>query len=126
MSSMEETSRTAPLEVATTYLDSWKAGDFDTLRSLFADDVTFRGVLGSCDGIDETLAGLQGMGTLVDRFDVRKMIADGTDVITWYDFRTTTGIVMPTVNWSHLNADGRIDAIRVVFDPRPLLASQQS
>jgi ketosteroid isomerase-like protein len=122
---MAETLHTDPLRVARTYLDSWAAGDFDTLRGLFADDVTFRGVLGSCDGIDETVAGLQGMGALVDRFDVQKMIADDTDVITWYDFRTTTGLSMPTVNWSHLNADGRIDAIRVVFDPRELLASSQ-
>ena len=78
---------TSPREAATTYLDAWKAGDFDTLRDLFADDVTFHGVL---------------------------------------DFHTTTGVSMPTVNWSHLNGDGKIDAIRVTFDPRPLLDSHRS
>jgi hypothetical protein len=28
-------------EVGATYFDAWRAGDFDTLRSILADDVTF-------------------------------------------------------------------------------------
>jgi hypothetical protein len=64
------------------------------------------------------------MGRLIRDFDVQKMLADDSDVITWYEFDTTTGVSMPTVNWSHLDADGKIDAIRLTFDPRPLLDSQ--
>jgi ketosteroid isomerase-like protein len=31
-----------PAKTAQTYFESWQAKDFDTLRSLLADDVTFR------------------------------------------------------------------------------------
>lgn len=111
-----------PRTLATTYLTSWKTGDFDTLRSILADDVTFRGVLGATDGIDDTLAGLRGMAAIVTDFQVQAMVVDGDDVMTWYDFHTTVTDPMPTVNWSHVQS-GKITAIRAVFDPRPLLAA---
>jgi ketosteroid isomerase-like protein len=34
---------TPAIEAATTYFDAWKAEDFDRLRSVLADDVTFTG-----------------------------------------------------------------------------------
>jgi ketosteroid isomerase-like protein len=37
-------------KVATTYFDAWKANDFDTMRSLVADDVTFAGSLAQLEG----------------------------------------------------------------------------
>ncbi len=111
-----------PRTLATTYLASWKTGDFDTLRSLLADDVTFRGVLGATDGIDDTLAGLQRMAAIVTDFQVQQMVVDGDDVMTWYDLHTTVCDPMPTVNWSHVQS-GKITAIHVVFDPRPLVAA---
>ena len=40
---------------AETYLRSWQAKDFDTLRSILADDVTFRGPLGKADGADDCI-----------------------------------------------------------------------
>ena len=121
---MEEDARA----IATAYLDSWKARDFATLRGLLADHVTFRGVLGATDGVKATLAGLEGMARVVADFRVRRMVAEGDghggwDVMTWYDFHTTVCDPMPTVNWSHVE-NGRITAIRAVFDPRPLLAAQ--
>jgi ketosteroid isomerase-like protein len=33
-------------KVASTYFDAWKVNDFDTMRSLVDDDVTFAGPLG--------------------------------------------------------------------------------
>jgi limonene-1,2-epoxide hydrolase len=111
-----------PRTLATTYLTSWQRQDFDTLRGTLADDVTFRGVLGATDGIDDALAGLRGMAAIVMEFRVQAMVADGDDVMTWYDFHSSVAEPMPTVNWSHVR-DGKIAAIRAVFDPRPLLAA---
>ena len=45
--------------------------------------------------------------------------------MTWYEFHTTVCDPMPTVNCSHVE-NGRITAIRAVFDPRPLLAATGS
>ncbi len=50
-----------PRSLAETYFRSWKEQDFDTLRSVLSDDVTFRGPLGQADGADECITGLQGM-----------------------------------------------------------------
>ena len=113
--------------IATAYLDSWKAHDWDTLRGLLADDVTFHGVLGTTAGVDATLAGLQGMSRVVADFHVHKRVAEGDatgwDVMTWYDFHTPVCDPLPTVNWSRIE-NGRITAIHAVFDPRPLLEAQ--
>ena len=112
---------TDPRSLATTYLTSWKAGDFDAIRAILTDDVSFRGVLGATDGIDETIAGLQGMARMIRDIEVVRMVAEGDDVMTWYDLHTTVAPdPVPTVNWSHVR-DGKIAAIRAVFDPRPLL-----
>jgi hypothetical protein len=110
-----------PARAAQTYFASWKAKDFDTLRSLLADDVTFRGPMGTADGIEECLKGLEGMSHLIDDIAIQKIFVDGPDVLTWYDLKSN-GVTVPTVNWSHLEG-GQISTINALFDPRPLLSS---
>ena len=50
--------------IAAYYFDAWKARDWAALRSLLADDVTFRGPLGSADDAEECMPGLRGIGSL--------------------------------------------------------------
>jgi hypothetical protein len=107
-----------PAEVARSYFASWQAKDFDTLRSLLADDVTFRGPMGTAEGIEECLKGLEGMANLIDDIRIEKIFVDGPDVLTWYDLQAGEK-TLPTVNWSHLES-GKITRIRGLFDPRPL------
>jgi limonene-1,2-epoxide hydrolase len=109
--------------IAQTYFDAWRSRDFDRLRSILADDVSFRGPLGTTDGADATIAGLRGMTENVMRdIDISLMAVDGSDVLTWYDLHTSTTEPLPTVNWSHVE-NGLISRIRAVFDPRPLFPS---
>jgi ketosteroid isomerase-like protein len=110
-----------PKTVATTYFTAWKAKDFDTLRSLLADEVTFRGSLGTADGIDECLRGLEGIGHMITDIVIQQIFVEGNDVLTWYDLHTNKADPVPTANWSHLEG-GKITAIRAAFDPRPLIA----
>jgi hypothetical protein len=37
-------------KVASAYFDAWKVNDFDTMRSLLEDNVTFEGPLAQLDG----------------------------------------------------------------------------
>lgn len=107
--------------VARTYFDSWRGHDFDRLRTVLADDVTFRGPLGAADGADACLEGLRGMAThLMRDVVIQAMTVDGPDVLTWFELHTDGADPVPTVNWSRVE-DGRITRIRVTFDPRPLL-----
>jgi ketosteroid isomerase-like protein len=115
------TSPAALREIAENYFRSWRDGDFETLRSLFADEVTFRGPLGSADGAEECVAGMRGMHQMITDIVVDKIFVTGDDVLTWYDLHTKEAPPMPTANWSHVE-NGRITEIRAVFDPRPLFA----
>lgn len=106
--------------VAETYFDAWRTRDFDRLRSVLAPDVSFVGVMGVADGADACLAGLRGMAeSIMDDLVLHARVADGDDVITWFDLVTKDGATLPTANWSHVE-DGLITRIRVTFDPRPL------
>jgi hypothetical protein len=111
-----------PRTIAATYFSSWKDRDFSTLRSLLADDVTFRGPLASIDGADSCVEGLTGMAQIVTDIVVQKTFADGPDVLTWFDLHTTVAPPCPTANWSRVE-NGKITSIRVAFDARGLAPS---
>jgi hypothetical protein len=110
-------------DVGDAYFEAWQAGDFTRLRSILADDATFDGPLGHASNADECVAGLRRMSQLMTGIVVRKTFVDGPDVLTWFDLHTTQTGPMPTVNWRHVE-NGKITAIRVTFDPRPLTAGQ--
>jgi hypothetical protein len=108
--------------LASTYFSAWKEKDFEKLRSVLADGVTFAGPMGTANGADECLKGLQGMAERMEDIIILAMISDGSDVITWYELRMRRVDPLPTANWSHIE-DGRITSIHATFDPRPLLAA---
>ncbi|MGU3290928.1 nuclear transport factor 2 family protein [Williamsia sp. M5A3_1d] len=108
-------------EISATYFSAWKDKDFDTLRSILADDVTFDGPLASLDNADDCVAGLRGMSEILADLEILKVAVDGPDVITWFRLHTTVAEPAPTVNWQTV-VDGKISAIRVVFDPRQLVS----
>lgn len=110
----------SPAAVAAAYFDAWKSRDAERVRPLLHDDVTFAGALGATQGAAETLEGLGRMFAMTKQVEVIKRWVDGPDVLTWFELRTADAGPLPIVNWSHV-VDGRIDRIRVTFDPRPLL-----
>jgi ketosteroid isomerase-like protein len=107
--------------VAERYFAGWRSRDFESVRNLLADDVTFRGPLGTADGADECVAGLRGLSQLMTGIDIQTMVVDGDDVITWYDLHTRDASPTATANWMHLS-DGKIARIRATFDPRAIIA----
>lgn len=106
--------------VALTYFEAWRTRDFDRLRTVLADDVTFRGPMGQADDADACIAGLRGMAEHVMTDIVELMLTDGENVLTWFELHSDVADPTPTVNWSQVR-DGLITRIRVTFDPRPLL-----
>jgi hypothetical protein len=110
----------SPQSVATAYFRAWTSNDIEQVRPLLHPGVTFTGALGSTQGIEDTLAGLKGMFAMTEQVEVIKRWIDGPDVLTWFELRTAQAGPLAIVNWSHVQ-DGRIDQIRVTFDPRPLL-----
>jgi len=111
----------SPASVAAAYFDAWKRNDIERVRPLLQDEVAFDGALGSTRGVDETIAGLGRMFAMAKQVEVLHRWVDGPDVLTWFELRTETAGPLAIVNWSHVEA-GRINRIRVTFDPRPLLS----
>jgi hypothetical protein len=105
--------------VATTYFDAWKANDFDTMRSLVAEDVSFEGPLATLEGAEDYIKGIQGLSQVISEIVIQKLFVDGQDVLTWYDMHTTVASPVAVANWLHVE-EGKITAVRVAFDAREL------
>jgi hypothetical protein len=109
-------------QVAETYFSAWKAKDFDSYQAVLADDVIFDGPLGHVEGAADCRQGIEKMSQMVTDIVVRQRFVAGPDVLTWFDLHTSVAPPCPTANWSHIE-NGKIQWIRVAFDPRPLLGS---
>jgi len=105
--------------VAQTYFDSWRANDFDALRTILADDVAFTGPLAQVVGADEYRDSLARLGAITTDIVVRRVFVDGPDVLTWFDLHTEVAPPIPVANWCHVE-DGKITRVQVTFDPRGL------
>jgi ketosteroid isomerase-like protein len=102
------------------YFETWNARDFDAFEAQLAGDATFVGPLGTANGAGELRRGIQGLSKLVERAEVVAMVGEGDDVITWFELHTPAGERLPVANWAQVR-DGRVQRVRVTFDPRPLL-----
>lgn len=114
------TDSTSTRTAVETYFGTWRQRDFAGFRANLADDVTFEGPMATVEGADACAAGIEGMTQALDDVVVTKVFVDGADATTWFELHTKGGDVLPVANWSHVT-DGKVDRIRVVFDPRPLL-----
>ncbi len=107
-----------PKAIAELYFDCWRNKDFEPLRERLHPDVTFDGVLGSTRGPDEFVEGVSGLAKATDELEIRARLSDDTDVMTWFRL-VVDGGETEVVNWSHVEK-GKLRAVRVTFDPRPL------
>jgi limonene-1,2-epoxide hydrolase len=108
-----------PAKVATAYFEAWKVNDFDTMRSLVDDEITFAGPLARVQGAEDYMEGIKGMSRITSDMLIRKTFVDGPDVLTWYELHTTVASPVPVANWLHIE-DGKITSLRVAFDAREL------
>ena len=106
-------------KIVTTYFDAWKLNDFDTMRSLVDDEVTFSGPFAQSSGAEDYMDGIMGMSQIKSDIVTRKVFVDGPDVLTWFDLHTTVASPVPVANWLHIE-DGRITSLQVAFDAREL------
>jgi hypothetical protein len=101
------------------YLNALNDENFPLAKQYVSEDFSFDGVLGSRKGSDSYMSDMEKMRL---KYDVKKAFADGNDVCVWYDV-TMSGTTVPTAGWYHVKS-GRITTLKVVFDPRPVLAGK--
>jgi SnoaL-like domain len=102
--------------IVTNLLEAINREDFTTAREFLQDDMKYIGVFGSRDGADASLGEVQQLSL---KFGIRKVIAEGNEVAVFYDL-STSGITLFAAGWFQIQ-DGKVNLIRVVFDPRPVL-----
>jgi ketosteroid isomerase-like protein len=106
-----------PAAVVAQYFAAFGSGDPAAARRLLKDDLSFRGPIDTFDNADDLMKALGALAPIVKGIEQHKVLVDGDDVATFYDMRTPMGTA-PIAEWHHVS-DGKIDAIRVYFDPRP-------
>lgn len=102
------------------YFETWNARDFDAFQATLADDMSFQGPMGTAGSAAEARKGIEGMTQIMERVEVVQMVADGEDVITWFEMHVAGKDPLAVANRARV-VDGKIQRVRVTFDPRPLL-----
>jgi hypothetical protein len=97
-------------------LDALNRGDYDAARGMLSDGMTFVGVLGTREGADAYIGDMKRMRL---KYDVQKIFTSGDDVCVFSNLKIS-GVSIFCSSWYHVT-DGKIDSLRVVFDPRPVL-----
>ncbi len=106
-------------EIVLACVQAINAEDFDTARTYAADNMQFKGVLGARDGANAYFDDMRKMNL---KYNVLKAFEDGDDVCLLYDL-TISGLNIFGCGWYHV-AEGKIDSLKVLFDPRPVLAQK--
>ena len=110
-------------QVVQAYLAAFFEGgpDIPAMEALLTDDFSFHGPLMSADSAEEFIGELNAMEQPLSDLhaEIHHVIADGDTVAALYDFVTPMG-KMPFAEWYWVR-DGKISAIKLHYDPRPML-----
>jgi limonene-1,2-epoxide hydrolase len=108
---------TDPAQIVERFSRAWSSGDFDTARSLLADDLHFEGPIDSFDHADDYLKAIRGLHSMLRGVDHQATIASGKDVVHFYVLDTPVARA-PVAEWFTVTGD-RISSLRAYFDARP-------
>jgi hypothetical protein len=117
---MPATSPTNSVEIATDFTKAWTTGDFETVRSLVADDVVFQGPMATVQGADDYIASLEKLQENVRGARIIAAFGDDDSALLMYDLITKTAGPITCAKLLTIK-QGRIIADKLTFDPRKLL-----
>ncbi len=104
----------SPKETVLSYIHALNGKDYDTARSLVADDFSFRSPVMEIATPEEYF---RQMRQLMIRYEIRKAFADGEDVCLFYDY-TAGGKTLFGCGWYRLKG-GKISSLRILSDIPP-------
>jgi len=103
-------------EIVLSCVQALNQEDFKTARNYVTDNMSFVGVLGSRDGADAYFSDMEKMKL---KYSIKKVFSSDDDVCLLYDLKIS-GKTIFGCGWYHVE-DGKIESLKVIFDPRPLL-----
>jgi hypothetical protein len=113
---MSVTSQAA--EVVDQYLDAFYRGDFETARTLLADDLSFKGPFVQVEGADQFVASADGLRKIVRGRRTVHQWRDGEEISTLYEMNLETPAGTGSVLVSEWNTvrGGEVAKATLVFD----------
>src|SRR5262249_37846657 len=108
-------------EIVKSYQAALGAGDFAAARNLMRDDMTFHGPFDTFHTAEEYLEAVKRLAAIIQRIDLQKVFVDGEDVCVLYDMVTNTPAGTAFIAEWYQVQDGKIAALRAVFDARPFV-----
>ncbi|MGH9977200.1 MAG: nuclear transport factor 2 family protein [Nitrososphaeraceae archaeon] len=114
-----ESSVKSAKEIVMEYVQATERRDFQSARGYLKDNVSYVSPLNSFDRAEPYLKynlHLYQIGQLV-KFDIKKEFVDSNDVCILHEWNSQLVCV-----WYHVDIDGKISSIKVIFDPRPFAA----
>src|SRR5438876_11289296 len=109
-------------EIVESYRAALGKGDFATARTLMQDNMTFQGPLDTFNTAYQYLEASKRLASIIQRIDVKKMFVDGSDVCVLYEMVTNTPAGTAFIAEWYQVKDGKIAALRAIFDARPFAA----
>lgn len=115
-----ESSVKSAKDVVMEWMQAVERRDYQSLRGIVSDNISYVGPLNSFDRAEPYLKYLEHLN--LPKFDIKKEFADSNDVCFLYELPIGTPPVTSFVcAWFHIGDDGKISSLRVIFDPRPYL-----
>jgi hypothetical protein len=103
------------------YHAAWTSGDLDRARGFLADGLDFQGSIDRFTGADGFVASLAQFVQMVERVELIAELYGDREAALLYECvtRSPAGVIR-TAEFFRLDDDGRIGAIRLVFDATEL------
>jgi hypothetical protein len=117
-----ESSVKSAKEIVREFIQATERQDFQAARSYLSDNMTYVSPVNSFDRAEPYLKynlHLYQTGQLV-KFDIKKEFADSNDVCIIHELNSQMVCL-----WYHVENDGKISSLRVIFDPRSFLQQRK-
>jgi len=114
-----ESSVKSAKEIVMEYTHATERLDFQAARGYLKDNVSYVSPVNSFDRAEPYLKYNQHLyqtGQLV-KFDIKKEFEDGNDYCILHEYNSQLVCV-----WYHVDDDGKISSVKVIFDPRQFMA----
>jgi hypothetical protein len=113
-----ESSAKSARDIVMEFIQATERQDYQSARGYLSDNMSYVSPVNSFDRAEPYLKynlHLYQTGQLV-KFDIKKEFADGNDVCIIHEYNSQLVCL-----WYHVDDDGKISSLQVIFDPRQFL-----
>jgi hypothetical protein len=118
----ERYSRMTTQQLAQQYFDAWTTKQYDRVRAMFSDNLSWESPINSWRSADEVMPGFKRFVDMVKAAKLLKLAATGDDAALLYECEFPFGPVRMTT-WLTF-AGGKIAEVKLTFDPTEIRKAQ--